>query len=92
MAEIALLSDGKALSYIEGLYYICCAKKLGVKGNEEIFEQHSNRLKNYAQELEDAQQRADKLQFKEFENKKFIVEDTTDGLRLVGGFLMWNNK
>lgn len=90
LAEIALLSAEESLSYIDGLYYLCCAQKLGEKNIEDVLTQYSERLDNYSQLLKDAEQKASELQFKEFENTKFVVEDTTDGIRIVGGFPKWS--
>ena len=90
LAEIALLSAEESLSYIDGLYYLCCAQKLGEKNTEDVLTQYSERLDNYSQLLKDAEQKASELQFKEFENTKFVVEDTTEGFRIVGGFPKWS--
>ena len=90
LAEIALLSKEEALPYKEGLYYLCCAQKLGEKNIDDVFAQYSECLDHYSQLLEDAEQKASKLQFKEFENTKLIVQDTTDGIRIVGGFPKWS--
>lgn len=90
LSEIALLNNGKLLSYKEGLYYICCAQKLGEKNIESVLTQYSDRLDNYSQLLKDAEQKASELQFKEIENTKFVVEDTTDGFCIVGGFPKWS--
>ena len=90
LSEIALLNNEKLLSYKQGLYYLCCAQKLGEKNIEAVLTQYSDRLDNYSQLLKEAEQKASELQFKEFENTKFIVEDTTDGFRIVGGFPKWS--
>ena len=90
LAQIAILSNEEALSYSEGLYYLCCAKKLGVKGIEEIFEQYSECLNDYQLQLELAQQKTEDLQFKEFESEKVIVDNTAEDFRLVGGFPKWS--
>lgn len=90
LAQIAILSNEGALAYPDGLYYLCCAKKLGINNIEEIFEQYSERLNDYQLQLELAQQRATELQFKEFESEKFVVEDTSEDLHLVGGFPKWS--
>lgn len=90
LAQIALLSNEKALPYAEGLYYLCCAKKLEVMGTEEIFEQYSKLVNNYSHTLEEAQLKADELQFVEFKSPEFTVEDTTENIHLVGGFTEWS--
>ena len=90
LAEIALLSVEESLPYKDGLYYLCCAQKLGEKNIEDVLTQYSERLDNYSQLLKDAEQRASNLQFEEFENTKLVVEDTTEGFRIVGGFPKWS--
>lgn len=90
LAEVALLSNEEALSYKDGLYYLCCAQKLGEKSVEVMLAWYSERLDNYSQLLEDAEQKASELQFKEFENTKLIVQDTIEGFRIVGGFPKWS--
>lgn len=90
LAEIALLSKEEVLPYKEGLYYLCCAQRLGEKNIEDVLAQYSECLANYSQLLEDAEQKASEVQFKEFENTKLIVQDTTEGFRIVGGFPKWS--
>lgn len=90
LSEIALLSNEELLSYKEGLYYLCCAHKLGDKSIDNVLAQYSECLNNYSQLLEDAEQKASNLQFKEFENAKLIVQDTTEDFRIVGGFPKWS--
>lgn len=90
LAEVALLSNEEALSYKDGLYYLCCAQKLGEKSVEVMLAWYSERLDNYSQLLEDAEQKASELQFKEFENTKLIVQDTIEDFRIVGGFPKWS--
>lgn len=90
LAEVALLSNEEALSYKDGLYYLCCAQKLGEKSVEVMLARYAERLDNYSQLLEDAEQKVSELQFKEFENTKLIVQDTTEGFRIVGGFPKWS--
>lgn len=92
LAQIALLSNEKTLSYTEGLYYLCCAEKLGVKNIDEIFLQYAKRIDNYSQVLDSSHLHAAELQFQEYENTKTVVQDTymSNHLNLVGGFPKWS--
>lgn len=88
LSQIALLSKGQIIDYNNGLYYLCCAERLGVSGLKEIFEQYSERLLTYQDDLDICQRKALDMKFEEYEIEKVVVENVLNSAFLVGGFPM----
>lgn len=91
LSQIALLSEGSLIEYVDGLFYLCCAERMGVNGTSEIFEQYHVFIDDFQLVLDQCRQKAAEQNISEQKISRETVEDTSsDFLRLVGGFPRWN--